>query len=102
MDMRTALSEISRWPLKDRIRFVQQVWDRIADAGWQPELSDDQKAELDRRLAELDANPSNVVSWDSIVEHVRRQRCGVPWHSTRRSRVKSTRPTLGTRKNALD
>ena len=74
MDMRTALTEVDMWSLDDRIRFVQQVWDRIIATDWQPRLTDAQKAEIDRRLDDLNANPNNVSTWDSIVQHVRRPR----------------------------
>jgi putative addiction module component (TIGR02574 family) len=74
MDMATALSEIEAWPIDERVEFVQTVWDRIVDSGWQPTLSDPQKAELDRRLAALEADPKNVVTWEEITEHVRRKR----------------------------
>ena len=74
MDKATALSAIDSWPLDQQVEFVQEVWDRIVDAGWQPELTDELKAELDRRLDAHAADPSGVVSWESIVEYVRRAR----------------------------
>lgn len=74
MDMTKALSEIEAWPLEDQVEFVQQAWDRIVAAGWQPTLTEDLKTELDRRLAALDANPNDVISWESIEQYVRRQR----------------------------
>ncbi len=74
MDVATALKEIETWPIDDQLELVQQVWDRIVESGWQPELTAAQKAELDRRLAAAEANPDEVVSWESIVEHVRRNR----------------------------
>ena len=74
MDKATAIKEIDSWPMEDRLDLVQQVWDRMRAAGWQPQLTEEQKAEFDRRLDALDANPGNVVSWDDIVKHVRRPR----------------------------
>ncbi len=74
MDLATALKETEAWTVEDQIELAQRIWDRLVDSGWQPELNDEQKAELDRRLAALDANPNDVVTWESIVEHVRRKR----------------------------
>lgn len=71
MDLTTTLKEIETWPVDDQLELVQQVWDRLADAGWRPTLTDDQKAELDRRLEALEKNPDEVETWDAIVEHVR-------------------------------
>jgi putative addiction module component (TIGR02574 family) len=74
MDMAEALRTIDTWPLEDRIELVQSVWDSIAASGLQPKPSDAQKADLDRRLEDLEKNPENVVDWESIVRHVRRKR----------------------------
>ena len=74
MDMAEALRAVDTWPLEDRIQFVQSVWDRIAASGCQPTPTDAQKAELDRRLEDLEKNPADVVDWESIVQHVRRKR----------------------------
>lgn len=72
MDIASALKEVDAWPVDERLDFVQLVWDRIVDSGWQPTLSEDQRAEFDERLNASDANPNDVESWDSIVAHVRR------------------------------
>ena len=42
--------------------------------GWTPVLSEDQKRELDRRLAGYQAYPANVFTWDEVESHLRRQR----------------------------
>jgi putative addiction module component (TIGR02574 family) len=46
----------------------------LPDAGRPPELTNELKAELDRRLDALDANPKEVVSWEEIERHVGRER----------------------------
>ncbi|MCR4415981.1 MAG: addiction module protein [Thermoguttaceae bacterium] len=51
-----------------QIELVEQVWDRLAHSGWRPALSDEQKAEIDRRLEAHAANPNDVVTWDAVVE----------------------------------
>lgn len=74
MDMATMLKEIKSWPVDDRIEFMQLAWDQLVDSGWQPELTDAQMAEIDRRIAAHEQNPNDVVTWDSMMEHVRRKR----------------------------
>ena len=66
MDMKTVLSEVGAWPVRDRIQLMNELWDRLVDQGHEPELSDEEKAELDRRLAEDDIAPDDVVSWDEV------------------------------------
>ena len=39
-------------------------------------LSEPQKRELDRRIAELEANPQNVRTWEEIKAHVREPKDG--------------------------
>ena len=53
---------------------MQAVWDRLVDVGAHPEVTEAQKADLDRRLAALEANPNDVVSWEAIKDYVRRAR----------------------------
>lgn len=74
MDMLTALEAVRQWPASDQIEFVQQVWDHLGETGWKPELTEDQKGELDRRLVAYEANPSSVFTWDEVESHLRRQR----------------------------
>ncbi|MFO0808169.1 MAG: addiction module protein [Gemmataceae bacterium] len=71
MSTATPLDEIRTWPLERRLELVFQVWDDILDAGWQPTLDDDLKAELDRRVAAYQANPSDVRTWDQIEARLR-------------------------------
>jgi putative addiction module component (TIGR02574 family) len=74
MDMAAVLREIDSWPVEVRIQFVQTVWDRIVDTGAEPPLTEGQRAELDRRLAALQADPDEVVTCEEILEQVRRAR----------------------------
>jgi putative addiction module component (TIGR02574 family) len=74
MDMTTALHAVQAWPMADQLEFVQRVWDHIVEAGWRPNLTDEQKAELDRRLSAYRADPSNVLTWEQVEAHLRRPR----------------------------
>jgi putative addiction module component (TIGR02574 family) len=74
MDLTTLLREVDSWPVEERIRLVEAVWNRLLDAGTEPELTEAQRAELDRRIAALDANPDDVVTWEAVQQFVRRPR----------------------------
>ena len=74
MDMAAVLREVDSWPVEVRIQFVQTVWDRIVEAGGEPPLTEAQQVELDRRLAALEAEPDKVVTWEEILEQVKRTR----------------------------
>jgi putative addiction module component (TIGR02574 family) len=66
MDFGTTLSQVNGWSVPDRIRFVQAVLDGIADEQQPFELTDEMKREIDRRLAEHEANPDDVVPWEEV------------------------------------
>jgi putative addiction module component (TIGR02574 family) len=63
MEYRDVLREVESWPVGDRIRLLHEVGDGILDRGQEPELGPELKAELDRRIAELDRNPDLGLPW---------------------------------------
>lgn len=74
MDPTAVLEAMRAWPPEQQLEFAFRVWDQLVEGGWQPELTDDLKAELDRRLAAYQADPSNVRTWEQVVERARRPR----------------------------
>ena len=45
---------------------MEDLWDSIAEESAATSLTDAQRTELDRRLAEYAANPNDVVPWEEI------------------------------------
>ena len=45
---------------------IEEVWDGLPVEGAGPELPDDLKGLLDRRLDALDRDPNAVVSWEVV------------------------------------
>ena len=74
MDLMTVLREVDSWPVEEQMRLVEAVWDRFLDAGAEPELTDAQRAELDRRITALEADLNDVVPWEEVQQYVRRPR----------------------------
>jgi putative addiction module component (TIGR02574 family) len=66
MDLTSVLREVNSWPVEDRVRLVHEVWDQLVEQGVDPDLTHDLKAELDRRLAEDELDPYDVVSWADV------------------------------------
>ena len=57
----TAIREqIATLPVTEQIELIEGVWDDIVAAGKLPDLTPAQTAELDRRVAWLDANPDKT------------------------------------------
>ena len=50
----------------ERILHVQDLWDRVATTPERVPVTDAQRAELDRRLAAHEADPSSAVPWEQV------------------------------------
>ncbi|MGQ0579506.1 MAG: addiction module protein, partial [Betaproteobacteria bacterium] len=62
---------IDQLGVDERLALVEEIWATIcADAKAFP-LSDAQRAELDRRVADDDSFPEDVVPWDEVKAAVR-------------------------------
>jgi putative addiction module component (TIGR02574 family) len=57
---------IDRLTREQRIALVQEIWATIAAEPYQPLLTEPQRRELERRVAEDDANPNAVVPWEQV------------------------------------
>ena len=66
MDIPATLSEISTLSVDDRLYLVEAIWDSIVAENGQPELTEAQKQELERRLAGHAASPNDVVPWEEV------------------------------------
>jgi putative addiction module component (TIGR02574 family) len=58
----------------ERILYVQDLWDRIAEEPEDVPVSDEMKAELNRRLAAHEADPSTAIPWEQVKAELRRRR----------------------------
>ena len=57
---------IDRMTVADRISLVVAIWDSIPVEAHQPLLTESQGQELDRRIAEYEANPHDVIPWEDV------------------------------------
>jgi putative addiction module component (TIGR02574 family) len=58
---------LDRLTLDERIALAEELWASIAaEAKPGSFLTDAKREELDRRLADLDANPDDVVPWEQV------------------------------------
>jgi putative addiction module component (TIGR02574 family) len=58
---------IDRLTTTEKIALVQAIWDNIARSGDRPWLTDELRRELDRRVAEHEANPDDVIPWEQVL-----------------------------------
>lgn len=57
---------IDRLSLEDRIALATAIWQSIEAEPNASLLTNSQQLELERRLADHDANPNDVVSWPDV------------------------------------
>lgn len=57
---------IDQLSVEERLALVEELWDSIAEDSAAVPLTGAQRAELDRRLADHEAHPDDVVSWDDV------------------------------------
>lgn len=60
------LQQASALDIDEQIELVEAIWDGIVSRGAAPSLTETQKTELDRRLADHLANPNDVISWNDV------------------------------------
>ncbi len=60
------LNQARQLSVEEQLEMVEALWDNIVERNAVPPVTDAQKVELDRRLAEHDANPDDVVSWSEV------------------------------------
>ena len=68
------LEHIRRLPETEQRDLVEQIWREFgSDAEPATELSAEQAAELDRRLAEYNANPGSGIPWCDVAGKVEKK-----------------------------
>ncbi len=55
----------------ERLELVEELWDSLADGDGALALTEEQREDLDRRLAEADADPTGGSPWEEVRERVR-------------------------------
>jgi putative addiction module component (TIGR02574 family) len=63
-----SLDELLKLPPAERVEIALALWDSLEDTEVDAllPLTEDQKAELDRRLAEHERDPGSAVPWERV------------------------------------
>jgi putative addiction module component (TIGR02574 family) len=71
MNPTLAWEAVQSWSAEDRLAFAFRLWDQLLEEGFEPELTDELAAELDRRMAAHEADPNNVRTWEQVLERIK-------------------------------
>lgn len=66
-----AKKELLDLSVSERIQLVQDIWDSIAQVPESVSLTEEEKAEIDRRLDEYHSNPDAGSPWSLIKERIK-------------------------------
>ena len=69
----TMNTKLSKLPVDERIKLVEELWDSIASDQKALPLTDEQKAELDRRLDAYEADGSRGRQATESITEIRRK-----------------------------
>ena len=66
--LRDTLTKLLELPATERVDIAMALWDNLTPAEQEAEvdLTPEQRAELDRRLAEHIADPASAIPWDEV------------------------------------
>ena len=70
---RALIAEILELAVPERMQLVEAIWDSISAAPESLPLTQWQREELDRRLAEYEADPASGSSLDQVFARIRRR-----------------------------
>jgi putative addiction module component (TIGR02574 family) len=66
MSAKEILEAAKALPQEERIKLAQEFWEIVAEEGYDPELTPEQLAELERRAAEARAHPERGTPWETV------------------------------------
>ena len=63
-----SLDELLKLPPAERVEIALALWDSLEDGQLDAlvPLTEEQRAELDRRLAEHEKNPGSAIPWEQV------------------------------------
>jgi putative addiction module component (TIGR02574 family) len=71
MDLQSVLDEVGAWPVDQRLRLIERVWETISGAPEGFSLTEAQKHDLRRRLDAYRDNPTAGSPWEEVEARLR-------------------------------
>ena len=71
MNINETLSELTSLPVTDRLRVVESLWDSI-ESDTPVSISLEQRDEINRRIEAHEANPGELLTWDQVLDRLRK------------------------------
>ena len=65
--------ELFKLSAAERLELIEELWDSISDGDAALALTEEQREDLERRLAEADADPAGGSPWEEVRERIRQR-----------------------------
>jgi putative addiction module component (TIGR02574 family) len=72
--MNTQVADILELSVAERLRIVEDIWDSIAVDSRNLEISEELRAELDRRMDAYEKNPHEGIPWEELRDRLLKSR----------------------------
>ena len=66
--------EIDKLSVDERLELIDALWESITDRDALFELTEEEKQELDRRVADAEAHPETGMTWEEVRDRLRKRR----------------------------
>ena len=70
IDLARTIDDLRSLSVEERVKIAQAVWDSLPERATVP-ASPEFAAELDRRLDAYEADPTDLLTWDEVLEQLR-------------------------------
>ena len=71
--MNEANIDIDRLDVDQRLRLIERIWESLSNDPAAIPITPAQRAELDRRLDELEQGDTAGIPWEEVLENIRRR-----------------------------
>lgn len=68
--MNTQVAEILELSVAEKIQIVEDIWDSIIRNPEKLPLTETEKKELDKRLADYKQNPDDGIEWETLKNNI--------------------------------
>lgn len=73
MSADSLIEEARKMPVAERIRIAEELWDSLSEEQLDFPLTQEQRDELETRLADYEAHPEAGASWEDVRARIERQ-----------------------------
>lgn len=73
MNRKVTITDVLELSVEERIRLMEEIWESITAHPECLELTEQQKTELDRRMAGFERDPDQVIPWEQVEAELRRR-----------------------------